>query len=154
MTHVAESWHAGGMRRVAAVVLVVLVACSSSGGTSAREAAVAGVETTLKGQWGRAYDLLLIQQQAIITKDAYVECFSAKPHTVPDDLSIKATDDYPERTKIPGTDVEVDTTAVTIEISGGGQKLSQTMHLVKVDGVWRFGLSQEQIDQVKAGDCS
>lgn len=106
-----------------------------------------------KGQSGRAYDEIHPAQQAIIPRDLYMKCVSEGGAFAIDKLKVIET--YPEAVRIPGTMVDVDSTAVTVEYTmrRGTQTatFTTTSHEILVDGKWRFSASGG--DEYKAGRC-
>jgi hypothetical protein len=97
------------------------------------------------GQWARLYARLHPAQQALVTEAQFVSCADKQGYSVPTDTTLKINETYPEETDIPGTDQRVPSTAVTFTLEVGDEKQSDTIHLVDVDGVWRWILNDPAV---------
>lgn len=100
------------------------------------------IDLLKKGQYGRAYDEIVPQQQALFTRDAYIACLSQEHPSVGD---VKVQEVYTEQVAIPGTDDKLDSTAITVQISGtgllGASTQTETFHEFNINGQWRFSIS-------------
>ncbi len=96
-----------------------------------------------KGQWSREWDALHPVHQKRVPKEHFIEC--AERADVPDIDGIDILEVYDETIPLPGYTKEVDTTAVTVrlELSSGlfSKESEDTFHVVLVDGVWRWLMS-------------
>ena len=78
-------------------------------------------------------------QQALVSKDDFTECSAMQGAVDLEVVSIK--DEYEETRTLPGTDLQVETVALTVELRSGMQTDTTTMHLMNVDGEWRWAVS-------------
>jgi hypothetical protein len=69
----------------------------------------------------------------------------ANPVVTTTDTEIDVTDTYEETITIPGTDVSLDTVAVSVEVTARGQSEQRTMHVIDVDGEWRWMMTPDQL---------
>lgn len=101
-----------------------------------------------KGQYGRAYDEIVPTQQALFTREQYISCLT-KQHPIVGGVTIKEI--FTEHVAIPGTDQQLDSTAVTAEIEGLFGKNTQTFHEFNINGQWRFSVTD--VDEARNGTC-
>lgn len=98
---------------------------------------------------GPAYDVLVPQQQELFSRTQFDVCGGSGSNT--EMKSLEILDVYEEPILIPGTSAEVDTTAVTVkvEFSVSGKMVTDTttLHLVDVDGGWRWMTTERQIEE-------
>ena len=110
------------------------------------------IERLAKGQNGPAWDLLVPQQQALIPRIKFLDC--GDPSAAFDFNSVKVTDTYDEEVEINGTSSVVPSKAVTVDMSFtlAGQEQTQTftIHLVDVNGEWRWNLAPEAFSRCVA----
>ena len=101
-------------------------------------------------QQGPAWDLLVPQQQALVTRVKFQTCGATTGGA--SDVSISIVGDpYEEETEIPGVPGTVMSTAATVRVNvtAYGQKVTQniTLHLVDVSGEWRWILAADGIER-------
>jgi hypothetical protein len=112
-------------------------------GESAESALRRQFDELNKGQFGKEWDELHPAQQAIISREHYIEC-GAKAN-LPTVDSADVIETYQEDVTIPGTSVKASSIALTVklELSLGLLKneATDTYHEVQVDGVWRWALA-------------
>lgn len=147
------------MRRWLTVgVLVLTVGCSSGGSKDATEGPTTttvdyrGAEVALRleiqqlsdGQYGRLYETLHPAQQALISRDKFVTCYE-KIDTTGKITDVNVKEHYTEPDRIPGTDQDVASVALTISYSSDGEPDTATFHEYLVDGSWRWSFGA--IDQ-------
>lgn len=131
-------------------LMLFLTACGGgSGGQSASSFAVQELNQAAKGQNGKRWDDLHPTLQQVVSKDKYIQCQQDASVPISD---VKATDEYAEPTDAPGVG-PVDTTAVTLEYKVGDTKDHITVHVLKVDGAWKWLLDQDSYDAFSAGKC-
>lgn len=99
-------------------------------------------------QQGPAWDLLVPQQQAIVSRVKFQSCGSTAGGA--SDVSVSIVGDpYEEEAEIPGVPGTVMSTAATVRVNAtaAGRKVTQniTVHLVDVSGEWRWILSADGI---------
>ncbi len=145
------------------VAAVVIVACGDSDGGSNNDdgavtlpgdpadAVIQLLEYTRNDQRTRQWSILHPAHQEIATRTAYIQC----PR---DELvgSTEVIEVFDETVPVPRLG-EVSTTAVTIEtsteIAGDEVSTRHTLHLIDLDGDWRWVLNEEALDAFDAGDC-
>ena len=101
-------------------------------------------------QQGPAWDLLVPQQQALISRTKFLNCGGIPVALTDVSVSIVG-DPYEEETTIPGVAGTVPSTAVTVRLTANfrGQETTEnlTVHVVDVNGEWRWILSQDGVDE-------
>ena len=101
-------------------------------------------------QQGPAWDLLVPQQQALIPRTKFLTC--GEMSVALTDVSVSIVGDpYEEETTIPGVVGTVPSTAVTVRLTANirGKETTEnlTVHVVDVNGEWRWILSQDSVDE-------
>jgi hypothetical protein len=101
-------------------------------------------------QQGPAWDLLVPQQQALIPRTKFLTC-GEMPVALTDVSVSIVGDPYEEETTIPGVAGTVPSTAVTVRLTANfrGKETTEnlTVHVVDVNGEWRWILSQDSVDE-------
>jgi hypothetical protein len=134
---------------IAAVVGALLAGCGDDGdaaaGSDPPEAAIVRQLGYLSdAQYGRLYDELHPAQQALLSRDEFIQCYSDEvPALTIEDIDIGES--FEESLTLPGTDQRVDTVALTTEFSAGGSQDTTTFHEIEVDGEWRWMLQDPSI---------
>lgn len=152
------------MRRLLLTVVVTLVlfGCSNdsssegSAGTTTSTAAgidLDGAEVALRdqfkrlanGQYGPLWDSLHPAQQALIARSDFINCYRRQATSFKlSSLEIKSR--YTEVAKVPGTDSEVETVALTASYeTRAGATDTATFHEVDVNGSWRWAMSDPTV---------
>jgi hypothetical protein len=135
---------------LAALVTIVAVLRARSGDSDSTPPAVglqdpsAALQEILglsaSGQFGRHYDRLHPAQQAIISRDDYIDCANrvriGKPQL--GRVEIEVTDTYSDTVRVPGTDQRADATALVVNMRAEDQQETMTMYLALVDSAWRL----------------
>ena len=122
------------------LIPVALVACGGGDGDSEHADAVEAWERQAEylsdGQYGRLYDELHPEHRALIDEETFFRCQNAMSVELGGiDMDVKET--FVEDVTIPGTDVEVESVAITVEFSVPGfPSESDTFHEIEVDGEW------------------
>lgn len=132
----------------------MLAACGGGGGDS--EPAADALEEVLNalsdGQAGRAWDMLHPEQQAIVSRDAFIQCYSSQ--TAGDAEIVEVEDAYDEEVEIPGTGVTAPSRAITarIRFTTGGQSAedTDTSHMFPVGDGWTWVMNAERIEECRA----
>lgn len=101
-----------------------------------------------KGQWGRNWDELHPAQQAFIPRERYVECLADESFELTD---ITVLETFEEPMSIDGTDLRVDSLAITVRITANGRTETDTFHEVFVDGRWAWVSSDAEM--FRDGEC-
>jgi hypothetical protein len=140
-----------------------IAACAGSSATSGssptsaaapKESAEAALKRQMNmladGQGQRAYAELHPAQQALFTVQQYADCVRSAGSL--DITGFKVKDIYQESLAIPGTDLTVDSTAVTAELTTNLGTDTDTFHEVAVGGEWRFTVTD--VDNIVAGTCA
>lgn len=107
------------------------------------EAAEERFRSYSRGQWQRVYALIHPAQQEILSEDEFVACMDARP-PVPAIDEFEVLETFDETVTVPGTEERAESTAVTFRADADGETVEDTMHLIDVDGEWRFYLSTPQ----------
>ena len=147
------------MRWLVGFLCLVLVACGGGDGddsdssenlSDAEDRIVAAVETIYKNQAGRTFDEYLVPgQREQIDREHFITC---NTETAGVDAEIEVEESYSEMTDVP-TIGDVETAAVTYQLSANDQTITNTSHAVEVDGEWYVFYNQERFDAYVAGDC-
>ena len=108
------------------------------------------------GQYGRVWNGLHPAHQQYISRDRYIDCADRLFPSFEVERW-RVLDSYPEKAGLPGTNLRVNTTAVTIQYTlssrGRQQTETTTRHAIAYRGGWRWALSAEQVSNVKRGRC-
>lgn len=111
----------------------------------------AWVDNVNRHAYGDNYDNLVTDQQALFSKDVYVACQLKDGSQTPIVKWDKVLASDPHAmTIIPGTTHAVEATAVTVQISSGGDKESVTAHMLAESGEWHWMADEPTIDSCKA----
>jgi hypothetical protein len=132
------------MPRVLAIIAaVMLVACGGSDTSNDQESPEAAAKRHLemfgKQQHGRAWDELHPAHQALVGRDQYLLCGSS---TSIDKVEVVESYEEPLTVDEIGT---VDSVAVTMRAFVGERSQNVTLHVIDVDGRWRWVMSPETI---------
>lgn len=141
------------MRVILASLLVfILVACGGGGDSDsgAGEAAVDQFEAAIRGQWGRAWDDLIPEHQAIVSRDQYIACQEDQGDFPASDISVDETFEETVDVAVLG---ETETTAVTLKFESGDRSQFTTVHMIEVDGDWKWSLQADALEAFEAGEC-
>jgi hypothetical protein len=142
----------------AVAVAIAISACGGGGGGGDSNSAEAAVRRQFdfvdKGQWGRQWEELHPAQQAFVPRERFVECADERLSGM-DIVSVKVLETFEEESLIPGTDMSVPSTALTVEVEFKQgllhNKDTDTVHVFLVDGEWRWVTSDA--DAYKRGEC-
>jgi hypothetical protein len=146
------------VRRVVVVTLIclVVIAGSTLAWAKAKNTTAGAQAATLrdfafinKRQWGLYYGYLHPAQRSLVTKDQFMACIDK---AIPEGLSIKVvkfTDHYPETATIPGTNVQAQTTALTLmyRVTEGREKqtATDTEHKIWVNNKWTWAMDATEL---------
>lgn len=118
-------------------------AAVAGGAPSAEEALREFMEIRSMGQNGRAWELLLPSQRALLDRSAYLNC---QEDSSIDIVGVEVVDEYPERIPVAGLG-EQDAVALTVKvtITAGGTEISQTdtFHVLSEADLWYVSLDEE-----------
>lgn len=139
------------MRRWLAVCAVALVACGGGGDDEGgpEAAMVEYVDAIYKQQGGRTYEMIVPEQASVIDRDLYIRC--VQDESFPE-VDIEATDSYRETIDVPEVG-EVETWAVTVELSRGEVRQSVTRHLIERDGEYYRFFDAADLETYASGEC-
>jgi len=97
-------------------------------------------------QWGPEWDSVYPAQQSLVPRALYISCSAASAPPGVKDVSVTAT--YDETIDIPGTSLHVPSTAVSVSMTlyhgTTTQPDKETLHMVNVDGMWKWIISDPQ----------
>lgn len=138
------------------------VACGGSGSTEAPgiegtpEFAVGRVlQMVSKEEWGREWESLHPDQQALVAREKFVSCSKAADSVRVSSLRVLSVDD--EAAEIPGTGKSGAAKAVGVEYQvrkGSRTGMSfDVFYVFDVDGRWRWVLSNASVEAYRAGSC-
>jgi hypothetical protein len=157
----AEGVHVSRKRWLLSGGVVVVVALIVAGGlayylthddgeSSAAAFAKQRYEQLAKAQYAEAWQSLHPAQQAVVTQDAFVQCGQ---QTTPDPTTkVEVKSETDEQLDVPQVGPSaVHSVALTLRF--GDQLRTPTDNLIKVDGKWRWTMTQTVIDAFKAGTC-
>jgi hypothetical protein len=89
-------------------------------------------------QFARLYARLHPAQQELVSEAGFLACAEDQFATLPADTTVEVTETYPEDYTIPGVGERVSTMAVTYTMEAGDETAQDTIHLMDVDGSWRW----------------
>jgi hypothetical protein len=125
---------------------------------SARVFVVSEVQDKLDGRWGRVWSTLYPAHQRVAVRPVYIRCERSTPFFAPTlvfgVLRVRET-----LVPVPGLARRVSGVAVTLRVAlrWYGPRdpivLTPTLHLVAVDGGWRWLLSDEMYRMYRHGAC-
>lgn len=121
---------------ILAATAAFLMACSGGGGDSesASDALVRQLGYASDGQVGRLWDELHPAQQAVVSRDTYMDCLGDSAFNAD---RIRAVEEYDETISVPEVG-RVESKAITVEMRDGDSTDTETFHEVRVDGAWRW----------------
>lgn len=125
---------------------------------SARIFVISEVRAKLDGRWARAWSTLYPPHQRIAVKPVYVRCERSTPFFAPT-LVFGVSRARRALVRVPGVAHRVPGAAVTLRVSlkWYGPRdpivITPTLHLVPVDGGWRWLLSDEMYRVYRTGAC-
>lgn len=121
---------------------ISLTACGGDSEDDAGDAMRVLIERLAVGQGGRAYESLHPAHQEIIDRDLYIQCVTGIGAEVDD---FEVLDSYEEDYLIPGTDLRVMSTVITYRAEfDNGRSISDTGHMIAVDGEWLYAINEPQ----------
>jgi hypothetical protein len=114
------------------------------------------IDYDLKGQFGRAWDVLHPGQQTFVSREKFQDCQSADFTGDFELTSAKTMEIYDDRINVLGVPQRT-SKAVTLKISGKSGETSasftRTLHAVLVSGRWAWVLPNADARAYKAGAC-
>lgn len=146
------------MRWLILLILVApLIAACIDGDDEAEASEGAGdfarnlVMTMIRDQWGRTWDMLHPEHQALVERNMFISC--NREDTLPD-ADIAVTEVFEETIDIPHLG-SMETTAVTLNISSDVDNSSGflTLHMIQVDGDWVWFSGNKNLSAYEAGEC-
>jgi hypothetical protein len=136
-----------------ALVAAVATSCGGGSHSSAGQGSAADfirqVTTQFsRGQSGPLWDALHPVDQAVVTRARYMGC---KSNSGFDLTKFKVLQTYPDTIDIAGT--ATPSTAVSVRVAADDGITTATMHAVRIEGTWRWVLSQADYTAYKHGKC-
>jgi len=129
---------------------LMLAACGGDSDDTASDAAEHLYEEFLAGNYGAAWDSLHPAQQRIVARDTFINCQAgiSIPWT-----RVQILREHDEIWDAPEVG-QVTTRAVEAQLMGDQDITQGTLHLVQVDGEWRWFLDESSVRAFKQGDCA
>jgi hypothetical protein len=131
------------------VALLMMIGCSGAGtvtNESAGEFVLRELGYAFTGQSSREYAGLIAAQRAVVTKMQFEEY--VRTDVYPARAIAKVVETYPDATDIPGTSLRrLRATAVRVNITGGGQVVTESMHAYLVGGKWYWAMTSDAVDE-------
>lgn len=135
------------------VILVMTGASACSRGPSASDAVTDRVRALSESRYDDVWETLHPSQQAIVTREKFVECgLAGEQRTSPAIDEIKVLDERGEEQEIPEVGT-VDVRVVTVQTRSGENTRRIDFSVLKVDGTWRWFLNQRSIDAFRTEAC-
>ncbi len=149
---------------LAVVLIAAVTACGGAAGeetdalpSDPGEAMLQLTDYVFDGQPGRYWEHLHPAHQEIAARDDFIVCNWIAPRAegeprLSDAVSLRVIEVSDELIAAPriGT---VETKTVTIEVSLNEFERENTFNLVDVDGVWRWLMTDGNLDAFNAGEC-
>ena len=133
--------------------LLAVSACSGARAATnetAGEFVVRELGYALKHQSAREYAVLIPAQRAVVTETQFEDYVPTDIY--PPDATVKVIHTYPDATDIPGTSLRrLRATAVTVQITGGGQVVTRSVHAYLVDGRWYWAMTSYALIEAQTG---
>jgi hypothetical protein len=135
------------------LVLAVVGLAGCMGGQSAGDAVKERMEQLSRSEYDKAWETLHPRHQAIVPQDKFVECGLASEQVespVVDRVTIER--ETTEERTIPelGT---IEVRVVEAVLVKGDLALTQFSEMIKEDGEWRWVLSEDVLEDFRAGEC-
>jgi hypothetical protein len=142
----------GGVVVVIALIVggLALYLTRDDGESSAAAFAKQRYEQLAQAQYAEAWQSLHPAQQAVVPQAAFVQCGQ---QTTPDpNTKVEVKSEKDEQLDVPQVGPS-NVHSVTLTLRFGDQLRTPTDNLLKVDGKWRWIMTQQVIDAFKAGTC-
>ena len=127
------------------------VACGGDDGSDneASRAAEGIYASFLDQDFGRAWDTLHPSHQAIVARDTFINCQTG--NTVPW-TSVEVIREHDEIWEAPEVG-QITSRAVESRLIGDQDITQGTLHMLEVDGEWRWFLDEDAVRTFKQGQC-
>ena len=132
------------------VAALALVACGGSSEQSASDAAEQMYSYMGKGQFGRDYDMLHPAHQAVVARERFIEC--AQGSAGFSVSKVGAEEEFDEDYDVARVGL-IPTRAVTLKYNIGELEQHRTIHMVDVDGSWRWIMGEDDLSAYESGNC-
>jgi hypothetical protein len=133
------------------ILSFALVGCLFGGdaGDAAKERFVA----TSKGEYAKAWESLHDDQQAIVSKEKFVECGEeGEAGRAPEIEDVKVLDENVEEKEIAEVGV-VESHVIELEWRQGEDVRRGFFDMIDVDGDWKWVLGEDAIEAFRTGEC-
>ena len=105
-----------------------------------------------KGQYGRAWEMLLPEHQRVVSRSDFEECMSERSLNIPAEARIQVEEVNDETLEVEPLG-EIPTKAITWRVTAGGASASETSDLVERDGAWKWILTNAEYEAFQNGEC-
>lgn len=135
-----------------AAVVVVLAACGG-GDDGASQSVKDRIIELSTSNYAAAWDALHPAQQRVVPKDLFIRCGTdAEAKKTPDVDEVEVLSSKKVKKDIPWVG-DVDATEVKIRMTQGEDSREVFYDVVKVDGTWRWTLTNRSLSAFEAGNC-
>jgi hypothetical protein len=111
------------------------------------------IEYERKGQYGRAWDMLLLEHQEVVSRADFDDCRSeSNEGEIPAGAEFSVDEVYEETISVDPVGY-VRTKAVTIKVTAGEESANITSHLVEREGEWKWILTPSDYEAFASGEC-
>jgi len=123
------------------------------GGEDAEDAAKARLQATSQGEYAEVWESLHPNQQAVVTKEKFVECGEAGAAArSPEIEDLEVLSESVVEKEIPEVGI-VESHVVALQWLQGEDTRGDDFDMVEVDGEWTWVLSAEVLESFRAGEC-
>ncbi len=132
--------------------VVLATGCSAGSSASGKESPSGFIERITtefsRGQAGRPWDDLIPADQALVSRNRYVDCQGNEGFVL---KGMKVLDTYSEPVDVDGASEKSD--AISLQVTSDTGVTTATMHAVSVNGRWRWILSPSDRAAYIHGKC-
>ena len=137
------------------IVLGIALGVAACGGddsedNAASEAAEQVYRAFLDSDFGKAWDSLHPAHQAVVARDTFINCQVGNSIPWTRVEIIRERDEIWEAPEVG----QLTTRAVEARLIGDQDITEGTLHMIEVDGVWRWFLDEDAVRTFKQGQCA